>query len=110
MECDADVKGAFSAKFKGKPVNVSSSKKKKEIICFRCYSKGYFAYQCPNKLKDKGNKLENSEKSKEHVYCAAYMSGKFNNKDWYVDAVASAYIPNSQQRLNVKYQNEIIII
>lgn len=59
--------------------NVSSNLK--NVRCYKCKQTGHYKAKCPNKSERKAN-----------AFSAAFLSGQFNNQDWYIDSGASAHL------------------
>lgn len=72
-----------------------STKTKKEIKCYRCKQIGHYKSQCTAEVSNnKGN-----ERKQTNVFSAVFLSGNFNNQDWYVDSGASVHLTANKQWL-----------
>lgn len=81
----------------------TSRKAKKEIKCYRCKQIGHYKSQCTVEVSNnKGN-----ERKQTNAFSAVFLSGNFNNQDWYVDSGASVHLtPNKQWLTNISYEEE----
>lgn len=78
---------------KGNKGGASSSFKKptKEVTCFKCKKKGHFMNKCPENKKP-------SEDST-NAFNAVFLTGNFNNSDWYVDSGCSVHLTSRKDWL-----------
>lgn len=75
-----------------------STKTKKEIKCYRCKQIGHYKSQCKMDISlNKGN-----ESKQTNAFSAVFLSGHFNNQDWYVVSGASVHLtPNEEWLQNI---------
>lgn len=102
--CNTGAGGAFAAKQnkykKGSGNNIDKSK----VRCYRCKALGHYMNKCP-----KNDKNDNSGDKKSSALSAVFLSGNFNQTDWYIDSGASVHLTsrkdwleNVQEDVNMK--------
>ncbi|CAH2108768.1 unnamed protein product [Euphydryas editha] len=80
-----------------------STKAKKEIKCYRCKQTGHYKSQCTAEVSNN----KRNERKQTNAFSTVFLSGKFNNQEWYVDSGASVHLtPNKQWLTNVSYEKE----
>lgn len=79
----------------------SDGKPVKNIRCYKCKQLGHFKNQCRSPEKEKDKQV--------NAFSGIFLTGEFNDKDWYVDSGASTHmISQSSKSLlkNVSYNLE----
>lgn len=80
-----------------------STKTKKEIKCYRCKQIGHYRSQCTMDISDN----KENERKQTNAFSAVFLSGNFNNQDWYVDSGASVHLtPNEEWLQNISYEKK----
>lgn len=83
--------------------NRSRFQRKGTLICYTCRQKGHKSTQCPEKSKNSGNNKDNKsdknakDKGKGQVaFSAVFLSGKFDDNDWYVDSGCTRHMTKNK--------------
>lgn len=98
--------GAFASKasshsnFKKKG-GMNTNRERSDVKCYRCKQYGHFKNKCPNSS-------SNDQTSKNNAFNAVFLSGQFNNTDWYIDSGASVHLTARKDWLeNLHHKPEI---
>lgn len=111
MQIEGDTRksgGAFVSKagFKKPRGGNVTTNVRKDIVCYRCKKTGHFMNKCPEILSSKNSQQNNQKRFNpggSNAFSAVFLSGEFNNTDWYVDSGASIHLTAKDDWLmNVK--------
>lgn len=119
MDSDANETGGAFANFRQNnykkdfvkdTINPSTSKYNKSVKCYKCKKFGHYKNQCSD-WKQVKNQINDHKQT--NAFSAVFLSGSFDNGDWYIDSGASVHLTAREDciknRSNKTMVKEIVI-